>query len=87
MKVTKEIVCERPVMAHNNDMEISRIERPADLLALQHLALLPKMGMQTFFSLPAVVRLQSIQKANPFNSSAHKLATKALEALIDFQTS
>ncbi len=67
-------------------MKLQHIERPADLLALLYLGLLPKMGMATFFSLPAVVRLQTIQKTNPFASSAHKLATKALDALINFQT-
>lgn len=79
-------------MAHNKSMKLELVERPADLLALQHLGLVPKMGMRTFFELPAVVRLQNIQKTNPFNSGAlnsgaHKLATKALDSLIKFQNS
>jgi hypothetical protein len=37
--------------------------------------------MREFFSLPEVVRLQEIQKANPSDSAAHREATESILAI------
>lgn len=42
-----------------------------------------QISMREFFSLPEVLDQQAIQKANPFNSPAHRKATAEIVRIAD----